>query len=105
MALSQRLEFAAWLVERRLAAMLDEAARAGSPERLVAAMRHAALGGGKRLGPFLVIETAALLDVPAEAALDAAAPAGHGQRRSPPRPPDCAQGVRRLDGHPGGRCP
>jgi farnesyl diphosphate synthase len=73
MALSQRLEFAAWLVERRLAAVLDEAARAGTPERLVAAMRHATLGGGKRMRPFLVIETAALLDVPAEAAVDAAA--------------------------------
>jgi farnesyl diphosphate synthase len=36
-------------------------------------MRHAALGGGKRLRPFLVIESAALFDVPAEAALDAAA--------------------------------
>ena len=73
MALSQRLEFAAWLVERRLAALLDGCAGAGTPERLVAAMRHAALGGGKRLRPFLVIETAALFDVPAEAALDAAA--------------------------------
>jgi farnesyl diphosphate synthase len=73
MALSQRLEFAAWLVERRLASALDEAARAGTPERLAAAMRHATLGGGKRLRPFLVIETAALLDVPAEAAVDAAA--------------------------------
>jgi farnesyl diphosphate synthase len=73
MALRQRLEFAAWLVERRLAAVLDETARAGAPERLVAAMRHATLGGGKRLRPFLVIETAALFDVPAEAAVDAAA--------------------------------
>jgi farnesyl diphosphate synthase len=73
MALSQRLEFAAWLAERRLAAILDNAALAGSPERLVAAMRHATLGGGKRLRPFLVIETAALLDVPVESALDAAA--------------------------------
>jgi farnesyl diphosphate synthase len=73
MALSQRLEFAAWLAERRLAAILDETARAGAPERLAAAMRHATLGGGKRLRPFLVIETAALLDVPAETAVDAAA--------------------------------
>jgi farnesyl diphosphate synthase len=73
MALSQRLEFAARLVERRLTSALDEVARAGTPERLAAAMRHATLGGGKRLRPFLVIETAALLDVPAEAAVDAAA--------------------------------
>jgi farnesyl diphosphate synthase len=73
MALSQRLELAAWLVERRLEAILDGAARAGAPERVVAAMRHAALGGGKRLRPFLAIETAALFDVAAETAVEAAA--------------------------------
>ena len=73
MALDQRLEFAAWLVERRLASILDETARAGAPARLVAALRHAALGGGKRLRPFLVIETAGLFGVAAEAAVDAAA--------------------------------
>ena len=73
MALNQRLEFAAWLVERRLAAILDGTGGAGAPGRMVAAMRHAALGGGKRLRPFLVIETAGLLDVAAETAVDAAA--------------------------------
>jgi farnesyl diphosphate synthase len=73
MALSQRLEFVAWIVERRLAAILDGTARAGAPERIVAAMRHAATGGGKRLRPFLVIETAGLFDVAAETAADAAA--------------------------------
>jgi farnesyl diphosphate synthase len=73
MALNQRLEFAAWHVERRLVSIFDETARAGAPERLVAAMRHAALGGGKRLRPFLVIETAGLFDVGPEAAVDAAA--------------------------------
>jgi farnesyl diphosphate synthase len=73
MALSQRLEFAALLVERRLAAILDGAARSGAPERLVAAMRYAALSGGKRLRPFLVIETAGLFDVAPEIAADAAA--------------------------------
>jgi farnesyl diphosphate synthase len=73
MAFSQRLAFAARLVEERLSALLDATARAGAPGRLVAAMRHAALGGGKRLRPFLVIEAAALFDVPAKAALDAAA--------------------------------
>jgi farnesyl diphosphate synthase len=73
MPFSQRLEFAARLVERRLSAILDGAARDGAPERLVGAMRHAALGGGKRLRPFLVIETAGLLDVAAEDAVDAAA--------------------------------
>ena len=37
--------------------------------RLVAAMRYAALGPGKRLRPFLVIESAALFDVPRAQAL------------------------------------
>ena len=51
-------------VEVALDALL--AARAGPgelarPARLLAAMRHAALGGGKRLRPFLVVETAAML--------------------------------------------
>jgi farnesyl diphosphate synthase len=42
-------------------------------ERLAAAMRHALLGGGKRFRPFLVIESAALFGMKADAALDAAA--------------------------------
>src|SRR6202012_4398758 len=33
------------------------------PARLVEAMRYAALGGGKRLRPFLVVETARLFGV------------------------------------------
>ncbi|MET0257362.1 MAG: polyprenyl synthetase family protein [Methylobacterium sp.] len=44
----------------------------GAPERLLAAMRHGALGGGKRLRPFLVEASAALFG--AEAAR--AAPVG-----------------------------
>jgi farnesyl diphosphate synthase len=36
-------------------------------------MRHAVLGGGKRLRPFLVLESARLFGVPDEAALNAAA--------------------------------
>jgi len=41
-------------------AMLDRllADGNGAPKRLVAAMRHGALGGGKRLRPFLLIESA-----------------------------------------------
>jgi farnesyl diphosphate synthase len=65
---------------RRLAAAADLAegaleraiASSGAPPRLEAAMRHAALGGGKRLRPFLVLESAALFGVAAEAALPAA---------------------------------
>jgi farnesyl diphosphate synthase len=41
--------------------------------RLVEAMRHAVLGGGKRLRPFLLIESAALFAVPAARSLPAAA--------------------------------
>ncbi len=61
---TRRLVRQAARVERVLAAELDEAPRPGEiarPERLLAAMRHAALQGGKRLRPFLVIETAAML--------------------------------------------
>jgi farnesyl diphosphate synthase len=72
MGFSQRIAQAARLVEGRLAALLDEAAAAGTPQRLVQAMRHATLGGGKRLRPFLTLECAGLYAVPAEAALEAA---------------------------------
>jgi len=43
------------------------------PQRLVEAMRYSALGGGKRLRPFLVVESAALFGVPRERALMAGA--------------------------------
>ena len=61
-------------VERRLRTLLA-ADRPGGIEagRLGDAMRYAALGGGKRLRPFLVIESAALFGVPQSAALNAAA--------------------------------
>jgi farnesyl diphosphate synthase len=42
---------------------------ASRPRRLIESMRYAALGGGKRLRPFLVVETAALFGVPRERAL------------------------------------
>ena len=63
MAFSQRLPLAAKLVEARLAALLDEASASGAPERLTEAMRHGALGGGKRFRPFLVMERAGLFGV------------------------------------------
>jgi len=43
------------------------------PERLLAAMRHAVLGGGKRLRPFLLFESAALFGASREGALLAGA--------------------------------
>jgi farnesyl diphosphate synthase len=43
------------------------------PKRLMDAMRYSSLGGGKRLRPFLVVESAAVFGVPREAALLAGA--------------------------------
>ncbi|MBU1211663.1 MAG: polyprenyl synthetase family protein [Alphaproteobacteria bacterium] len=60
------------LVEAELDRLLRGPMAAGVPERLAAAMRHAVLGGGKRLRPFLVLETAQLFDIGADAALPAA---------------------------------
>ncbi|MCD2182474.1 polyprenyl synthetase family protein [Rhizobium sp. GN54] len=59
----QRLKSNAESVEAVLAGLLSADLRAGEiarPERLLAAVRHGVLNGGKRLRPFLVIETAAL---------------------------------------------
>ncbi|MGQ7793479.1 polyprenyl synthetase family protein [Faunimonas sp. B44] len=72
---AQRAAVAA-AVEARLQALLADDPRPGEiarPPRLVAAMRHALLGGGKRFRPYLVVASAALFDVPMAAALDAAA--------------------------------
>ena len=48
----------------------DEIAR---PKRLIEAMRYSSLGGGKRLRPFLVVESAAVFGIAREAALLAGA--------------------------------
>jgi farnesyl diphosphate synthase len=50
------------LLDRLLSASPVEAERA-RPERLLAAMRYASLDGGKRLRPFLVVESGALFSV------------------------------------------
>lgn len=42
------------------------------PRTLVAAMRHGVLNGGKRIRPFLLIQSAALFDVPADRAMNTA---------------------------------
>ena len=63
-------------VERRLRMLLDGRARDGEvarPERLMQAMRHGVLNGGKRLRPFLLMESAALFGVDGEAPLRVAA--------------------------------
>jgi farnesyl diphosphate synthase len=56
------------LLDRLLTAVPaeDETSR---PARLVEAMRYASLGGGKRFRPFLVVESAALFEVPRQSAL------------------------------------
>ena len=69
--LSQALTDAAAKVEARLDTIL---ARDGAPDtRIYDAMRYAALGGGKRLRPFLVLQSAGLFDVPESCALNAGA--------------------------------
>ncbi len=71
-AFETRLRNSAAETQAALVAMLgdavltDETAR---PPRLLAAMRHGTLNGGKRLRPFLVRETAAMLGGNASAAL------------------------------------
>lgn len=76
-AFSILLETRARAVEARLAHLLGEAVRDGEiarPGRLLGAMRHGVLNGGKRLRPFLVVESAALFGrAPSEAALAVAA--------------------------------
>ena len=79
MIFEQKLERAAALTETRLGELLasDGPSFTGTvdvpPERLLMAMRHAVLGGGKRFRPFLVIESAALFGIEPSASLDTAA--------------------------------
>ena len=60
------------LLDRLLSAAPAEGELA-RPARLVEAMRYASLGGGKRFRPFLVVECAALFEVPRQHALMAGA--------------------------------
>jgi farnesyl diphosphate synthase len=63
-------------IEAELRLLLDARTLAGEidrPERLMAAMRHGVLNGGKRLRPFLVMESAALFGADGEAAARVAA--------------------------------
>ncbi|MBB5702959.1 farnesyl diphosphate synthase [Ochrobactrum daejeonense] len=63
-------------VEALLTELLAQRLRTGEiarPERLLAAMRHGVLNGGKRLRPFLVIESAALFGRNGDAVLRVAA--------------------------------
>jgi len=66
-----RLEANASAVTETLDRLLPEVA--GPRGRVVEAMRYSALSGGKRLRPFLVVETAALFGLEPAASLEAAA--------------------------------
>lgn len=71
---NQRLNRCASLIDERLEAWLTKSQRHEFvPDRLGEAMRHAVLGGGKRLRPFLVLETARICGLADQAALNAAA--------------------------------
>ena len=73
--LVEKLDATAGLINGRLDGLLSPTALAGEiqrPDRLVAAMRHGVLNGGKRLRPFLVLETALLFDVDPEIAMPTA---------------------------------
>ena len=64
MNFAEKIIDTAALVEKRLTDYLTGArGPVAPPERLAEAMRYAALGGGKRLRPVLLIESAALFSV------------------------------------------
>ena len=70
-----RLAADATQIEAMLERLLADDALAGEilrPARLLAAMRHAVLGGGKRLRPFLMIEAARVFGCEGEAVVRAA---------------------------------
>jgi farnesyl diphosphate synthase len=72
---NRRLDTLAAATEAELMRQLSAAPRAGEiarPERLMAAMRHAA-SGGKRIRPFLLVESAAIFGVSESSSLPAAA--------------------------------
>ncbi|MGY3693920.1 polyprenyl synthetase family protein [Bradyrhizobium sp. ma5] len=69
---SKRLDQTAEDTEALLAKLLSDAAESDEivrPKRLIEAMRYSSLGGGKRLRPFLAVESAAVFGIPRESAL------------------------------------
>ncbi len=70
---SRRLDDIARRVEQRLTVHLEPSGgQATSADRLAEAMRYAALGGGKRIRPFLLIASASLFGVSSDHAMEAA---------------------------------
>src|SRR2546421_3913165 len=75
-ALATRLDANAAATEALMAKLLADAPLENEtqrPKRLLEAMRYGSLNGGKRLRPFLVVESAAIFNVPRDAALLAGA--------------------------------
>lgn len=75
-SLAKRLEANATATEKLMLALMSDRPLENEtirPKRLLDAMRYGSLNGGKRLRPFLVVESAALFDVPPDAALLAGA--------------------------------
>ncbi|MCY0092583.1 polyprenyl synthetase family protein [Hoeflea ulvae] len=73
---AEQLDATAREVAALLESLLSPVPLAGEiarPDQLISAMRHGVLNGGKRLRPFLVIESAKLLGVPHQAAARVAA--------------------------------
>lgn len=69
-AFEKRLAARALEIDAALGAVLNDGT--ATPGRLAAAMRHAVMAGGKRIRPFLVIETAVALGADAAGAMPAA---------------------------------
>ncbi len=72
MSFTQSLRRAAVDIEARLDVLVGQECGGRFPLRLREAMRYAVLGGGKRIRPFLVIETAKVFGVPPLASIDSA---------------------------------
>src|ERR1700760_2388746 len=69
---AKRLDKTAEETEVLLGKLLSDALEADElarPKPLAGAMRYSSLGGGKRLRPFLVVESAAVFGIPRESAL------------------------------------
>ncbi len=75
MTFEKRLAACAAEIEAGLDGVLGNlrtVSRTGVPDRLADAMRHSVMAGGKRVRPFLVIESAAIFGANSEAAMPAA---------------------------------
>jgi farnesyl diphosphate synthase len=71
MAFPQELKRVAALLEIRLDQLLKPEPAQSGQARLIEAMRYGVLDGGKRLRPFLLVETARLFGVAEDAAIEA----------------------------------